>query len=74
MKRGELFTIAGLYKKVPNPARKWWTPWRPRLVASAELQTFEVQAVPSEGGFWDRRSHVVARPPEITPYPGSKGS
>ena len=29
---GDTFTPAGYHPKVPNPARRWWTPWRPRLI------------------------------------------
>lgn len=43
IKPGEAFTIEGLYRMVPNPDRRWWQFWKPRLVKKAnELQMFKV--------------------------------
>ncbi|QPQ55586.1 hypothetical protein IC614_03010 [Allosphingosinicella flava] len=42
IKKGGMFTIAGLYKMVPNPNRRWWQLWKPKRVQSIELQTWKV--------------------------------
>ena len=39
---GDTVTIDGIYWSVPNPARRWWQIWKPRLVSSDEMQTFTV--------------------------------
>jgi hypothetical protein len=49
MKPGDTFTIAGLTRKVPNPARKWWQVWRPRMIDTRELQTWTIVARNSTG-------------------------
>ncbi len=38
----EQFTIAGVYAEIPNPSRKWWQFWKPRLVVSDKLMDFRV--------------------------------
>ena len=47
MKQGDTYTFAGVYILKPNPDRKWWQVWKPRLVATPDLQTFQVKAVSS---------------------------
>lgn len=39
---GDTFTIGGVYRDMPNPAWRWWAFWRPRRIASSDLQTFRV--------------------------------
>lgn len=45
MKSGDSLTIAGVWRKIPNPDRKWWQFWRPRMVASGEYQRFTVTEI-----------------------------
>ena len=40
---GDTVTIAGLVKSVPNPSRKWWQVWRPRMVQTGELMRYTVK-------------------------------
>jgi hypothetical protein len=43
IKIGDTFTIEGVYRMVPNPDRRWWQLWKPRLAKKAnELQMFRV--------------------------------
>lgn len=43
IKVGDKFTISGIYKGIKNPNRRWWTFWRPRIVADPNvLQQFRV--------------------------------
>ncbi len=49
--KGDTFTLAGVYQKIPNPARRWWKPWLPRMVATDELQKF-VAKIPLR--IWNR--------------------
>jgi hypothetical protein len=42
IKPGHKMTFEGIYRMVPNPSRRWWQFWRPRFVATDELQTFTV--------------------------------
>lgn len=42
MNVGDKFTVPGIYEKVPNPRRRWWTPWRKRFVPGPRLQVFTV--------------------------------
>jgi hypothetical protein len=44
IKVGDTFTVAGVRRLGPNPDRAWWQFWRPRLIESAELQTYKVVA------------------------------
>jgi len=39
---GDTFTISGIYRDMPNLAWRWWAFWRPRFVASSDLQTCRV--------------------------------
>ncbi len=39
---GDVFTISGINKTAINPEWRWWAWWRPRMVATDELQTFSV--------------------------------
>ena len=40
IKTGDTITIAGVMRKAINPDRRWWQFWKPRMVASDELQAF----------------------------------
>jgi hypothetical protein len=40
---GDIITVEGIYRRIPNPARRSWQFWKPRLVDSDELQIFKVQ-------------------------------
>lgn len=42
VKFGDTLTIGGIYLDKPNPAWRWWAFWRPRRIASSNLQTFRV--------------------------------
>ena len=42
---GDTLTVAGVYVTRLNPGRKWWQVWKPRFVATPDLQTFQVKAV-----------------------------
>lgn len=42
MNNGDLITIDGIYRKIPNRDRKPWQFWKPRFVSTDELQTFRV--------------------------------
>lgn len=42
-------TIAGVHRLTKNPGRRWWQVWKPRLVATEELQTFAVLEVARQG-------------------------
>jgi len=42
LKTGDTFTLSGIYRDMPNPAWRWWALWRPRFVASSDLQTYRV--------------------------------
>ena len=47
MKPGDTIRIAGCYQKVPNPRRKWWSFWRPKMIDGPELQVWTcVDAAP----------------------------
>ena len=35
-------TFAGFFVPTPNPHRRWWQFWRPRMVRTNELQRFTV--------------------------------
>jgi hypothetical protein len=39
---GDTFTIAHIYRMIPNPDRKWWQVWKPRKVCSREPETWTV--------------------------------
>ena len=39
---GDKLTISGVYLNAPNPAWRWWAFWRPRRIATSDLQTFRV--------------------------------
>ena len=43
IKIGDTVTIAGLVKSVPNPSRKWWQVWKPRMVQTGELMRYTVK-------------------------------
>ena len=43
MTDGDVLTFDGLFKPMPNPNRRWWQLWKPRTIASNELQTFVVK-------------------------------
>lgn len=45
LKVGDTFKLAGLYKKIPNPDREWWQPWKPRHIVTNELVTMTVISV-----------------------------
>lgn len=42
METGDTFTIAGVNRMVPNPSRKWWQFWKPRMIDSGQIQMFIV--------------------------------
>lgn len=35
-------TVSGIYRCIPNPERKWWQFWKPRIVQTDDLQVFRV--------------------------------
>lgn len=42
-KPGDTFQIEGVHPYVPNPGRKWWQFWKPRVIIDrSRLQTFIV--------------------------------
>lgn len=41
-KPGDVFTIGGFYRMIPNPHRRWWQFWKPREVSSGELVKFTI--------------------------------
>jgi len=42
LKTGDTFTLSGIYRDMPNPAWRRLVFWRPRFVASSDLQTYRV--------------------------------
>jgi hypothetical protein len=46
MKTGDKVTIAGVYRNVPNPNRRWWQFWKPRRIPGGP-QTFVVSGATS---------------------------
>ena len=40
IKPGDVVTIAGCYRVIPNPARRWWQIWKPRTVPGPDLARF----------------------------------
>lgn len=43
--QGDVFTIGNVFEMIPNPRRKWWTFWRPKLIRTQELQKFTVSGI-----------------------------
>lgn len=46
IKEGDIITIAGYYQKVPNPARRWWQVWKPRMIAGGDLAKWRCVKAP----------------------------
>lgn len=44
LKLGDKVTIKGFNISVANPARKWWSFWRPKFITTNEPQVFRVGA------------------------------
>jgi hypothetical protein len=42
---GDIITIAACFIEIPNPHRRWFTPWRPKMIASSELQRFHIASM-----------------------------
>ncbi len=42
IKQGDIITIAGDYKTVRNPRRRWWSFWRPRFIERQDLREYVV--------------------------------
>ena len=42
---GDIFTIAGMVKVIPNPDREWWHFWKPRMVKTSELAKFTIVGI-----------------------------
>jgi hypothetical protein len=45
---GDTLTIAGVMARVPNPARRWWQWWKPRMIDGPKLQKFVVTHAPAQ--------------------------
>ena len=41
IQHGDRITIAGLYKRIPNPDRKWGQFWKPMTIPCEELAELE---------------------------------
>ncbi len=42
MKPGDKVTIEGVYRAIPNPDRRWWQFWKPRMVDTSEPMEWTV--------------------------------
>lgn len=42
IKPGDRVTIEGLHRVVPNPRRRWWQLWKPRMVETCETAEWTI--------------------------------
>lgn len=44
IKPGDIVTVAGFYVTVPNPHRRWWQFWKPKMIEDrTQLRKFRLE-------------------------------